>query len=103
MHNDLGVLITVISDADIRRCKTCWMGQQRHQVPHATWRELIEQGDAFKDIMQRIIFPARFEDATPSECKVICMWYEGTMRTPTYVTFDGEEYPKVQLDSSFIS
>ena len=77
MHDDLKVPITVISDADIARCENLWMGQLRHQVPHATWRELIEQGEGCKDTMQRIIFPARFEDAMPSECRVICMWYEG--------------------------
>ena len=64
------------------------------------WRQ---QGEAFKDIMQRIIFPARFEDATQSECEVICMCYEGTKRTLAHVTFDGEEYPQVQLDCSFFS
>ena len=73
MHDTLKVPITFISDADINYCKTWWMGQRRHQVPHATWRELIKQGEAFKDIMQRIIFPDRFEDAMPSECEVICM------------------------------
>ena len=57
--------------------------------------EFIEQGETFKEIMQRIIFPTTFEDATPSECEVICMWYEGTRRTLTYVMFDGEEYPRV--------
>ena len=45
------------------------------------------------DILQRIKFSARFEDAMPSECEVIHMWYEGINRTLTYVTFDGEEYP----------
>ena len=95
MHNSLKVPITVIRNADIMGCKNCWMGQWRHQVPHATWGELIEQGEAFKDILQRIIFQARFEDAMPSKCKVICMWYERTMRTLTYVVFDGEEYPRV--------
>ena len=55
--------------------------------------ELIEQGEVFKDIMQRIIFPARFEDVMPSECEVIHLWYERTMRTLTYVTYDGEEDP----------
>ena len=74
--------------------QTCWVDQWHHQVPHATWGELIEQGEAFKDIMQRIIFPARFEDTMPSECKVRCMWYEGTMRTLTHVTFDGEDDSK---------
>ena len=69
------------------------MGQQQHQVPHATWRELTEQGEVFMDILQRIIFSARFEDAMPSQCEVIYMWYEGINRTLTYVTFDGEEYP----------
>ena len=103
MHDTLKVPITIISDTDITYCKTCWMGQQRPQVPHATWRELIEQGEVFKHIMQRIIFPGRFEDATPSKCKVIHMWYEGTMRTLTYVTFNGEEYPQVCLDSRFFS
>ena len=95
MCNDLKVPITIISDADIARCENHWVGQWRHQVPHATWGELIQQGKAFKDIMQRIIFPARVLDATPSACEVICMWYEGTMRTPTYIPFNGEEYPHV--------
>ena len=73
---------TIVSDADIAYCATCWMGQQR------------QQAEAFKDIMQRIIFPTRFEDAMQSECEVICMWYEGTKRTPTYVIVDGENIPE---------
>ena len=76
MCNTLKVPITVMSDTDIAHCETHWMGQQRHWVPYATWRELIEQGEVFKDRMQRIAFPARFEDALPSECEVVCMWYE---------------------------
>ena len=103
MYDALTVPITIVSEADIARCKTCWMGQKSHLVPHTTWRELIEQGDAFKDIMQRIIFTARFEDAMPSECEVILMWYEETKKSLTSATFAGEEYPRVQLDSSFIS
>ena len=93
MHDNLKVLITIISNADITRCGNHWMGQFRHQVPHATWRELIEPGEAFKDIMQKIVFPARSEDATPTKYKVICMWYEGTTRTLTYVMFNREEDP----------
>ena len=34
------------------------------------------------------------EDAMPSECEIICMWYEGTTRTMTYVMFNGEEDPR---------
>ena len=54
----------------------------------------------FKDILQRIIFPARFEDAAPAECEIICMWYEGTKRADPYVIFDGK-YPRAQLNHSF--
>ena len=57
--------------------------------------EHIEQGEAYKDIMQRIIFSARLKDAMPSECEVIHMWYEETMRTLTYDMFNGEKYPQV--------
>ena len=95
MCNAFKVPITVISNADIAICKNHWVGQWSHQVPHATCRELNEQGEVLKDIMQRIISPARFEDSMPSECKVICTWYEGTTRTTTYVMFDGEEDPRV--------
>ena len=86
MHDALRVHITVVDDADITYCETWWMGQWQHQVPHGTWRELIEQGEVLMDILQRIIFSVRFEDARPSECKVICMWYDRINRTPTYVT-----------------
>ena len=104
MCNTLKVPITIVSDADITYCEICMMGQSRGIKFHMQrGGELIEQEEAFMDVMQRIIFPARFEDAMPSKCKVICMWYEGTKRAPTYVTFNGEEYPQVQLDSSFFS
>ena len=62
MHDALKAPITVISDTDIVRCENCWVGEQRPQVPHATWGELIEQVEALKDIMERIIFTIRFED-----------------------------------------
>ena len=65
VHNALKVPITIVSDADIARCENHWVTKWSHQVPHATWGELTEQGEAFKDIMQRIIFLARFEDSTP--------------------------------------
>ena len=55
------------------------------------------------DILQGIIFPARFEDAMPSECVVICMWYDGLDKAQTYVTFNGDEYPRVQVDHSSYS
>ena len=92
MHNTLKVPITVVSNADITSCAACWMGKWQYKAPYATWRELNEKMS--KDILQRIIFQARFEDATPPKYEIICMWYEGTKRTLTYVIFDGE-YPRV--------
>ena len=89
VHDALKVPITIISDADIAYYTAHWMGQQKYKVPHATCRELTEEGKMFKDTLQRIIFTARFEEAMPPKCKLICIWYEGTKRTLTYVIFDG--------------
>ena len=61
--------ITVVSNADIAYCATCWTGQWQDKAPYATWREHTEEGKVFKDILQRIIFPARFEDTIPPKCK----------------------------------
>ena len=62
-------------------------------VPHETIWELSKQGKLFKDILQRVILPAQFEDATPSECEIICMWIDGLKNAVTYVTFDGHKEP----------
>ena len=103
MHNSLVVPITVISDTDLNCSETIYMGQWQHQVPHETFKELSKQGKVFKDILQRIILTARFEDATPPKCEIICMWYEGLNKTPTYVTFDGNEHSRFKLDCSSYS
>ena len=95
MHNILKMPITIVSNADITNCKTLWMGQWRHRVPYAIWRKLTEQGHVFTEKLKRTIFPARFENAMPSECEVICMWYDRINRALTYVTFDGDKYPRV--------
>ena len=100
MCDTLKVPITIISFADITSCTTCWTGQWKYKVPYATWMELTEEGKVFKDVQQTIIFPARFGDAMPPECEIICIWYEGTKRILTYVIFNGQ-YPRVQLDCSF--
>ena len=47
--------------------------QPQYQVPHETFRELSKQTKVFKDILQRILLTARFEDATPPKCKIIHM------------------------------
>ena len=100
MCDALKVPITIVSNADIAYSTTHWTGQWQYRVSYATWRELTEEGKVFKDILQRIKFPARFEEAMPPKCEIICMWYEGTKRTLTYVIFNGE-YPRAQLDHSF--
>ena len=89
MHNALKVPITIISNAHIDSCATCWMGEQKYKPQYATWRGLTEEAKVFKDILQRVIFTARFEDAMTGECEIICMWYEGTKRTETYVSSMG--------------
>ena len=66
-------------------------------------KELCKQGKVFRDILQRIILTARFEDATPPECDVIHMWYEGLNKAATYVMFNGNEYPRFKLDHSSYS
>ena len=71
--NTLVVPITVMSDDNLNHCKAIYLGQQQHQVTHETLKDLFKQGKVFRDILQRIIFTARFEDATPPNCKVICM------------------------------
>ena len=103
MHEILVVPITIMSDADMNHCEAIYLGQWQHQDPHETWKELFQQGKVFKDILQRIIFPARFEDAMPPECKGICMWYDGLNKAENYVTFKGDEYLRVQVDHSFYS
>ena len=44
MHNALKVPISVVSEADIMRSKNCCEGQWSHQVPHATWGNLVNKG-----------------------------------------------------------
>ena len=51
---------------------------------------LPEEVRLFKGIMQRIVFSARFEDATPSKCEIKCTWYEHTQKAESYVVFDGQ-------------
>ena len=63
--------------------------------------DLLKKGKCLRIYCRELYsFPARFEDAMPPKCEIICMWYEGTKTTLTYIIFDGE-YPRVQLDHSF--
>ena len=48
MCDALQVPITILSDADITRCENHWVGQQRHQVPHATWGNLLNKGKCLR-------------------------------------------------------
>ena len=62
--------------------------------------ELSEQGELFKDILQRVILTAQFEDATPSECEIICMWIDGLKNKVTFVMFNRCRHPRLKLDCS---
>ena len=103
MHDTFVIPITIISDANLNHCKTLYLGQWQHQVQHEALNECCKQGKVFRDILQRIILTARFEDTTPPECEVICMWYEGLSKTATYAMFNRNEYPRFKLDCSSYS
>ena len=45
-------------NADLNWCIAIYISLWQHQVPHETFRELSEQGELFKDILQRIILTA---------------------------------------------
>ena len=62
--------------------------------------ELSEQGELFKDILQRVILTALFKDATPSKCKIICMWIDRLKNEVTFVMFNGHRHPRLKLDYS---
>ena len=91
---------TYLNDGNLNFCVHTYIKLQLHQVPHETIRELSKQGKLFKDILQRVILPAQFEDARPSGCKIICMWIDGLKNTVTYVMFDRHREPQLKLEYS---
>ena len=74
----------------------------QHQVPEGTFREQSEHGELFKDILQRVILPVQFEAATPSKCKIICMWIDGLKNAMAYVAFNGQCEPRLKIEHSFV-
>ena len=88
MHDALAVPTPNLNKGNINCCISRYVTMWQHQVPYGTFMELSKQGELFKDILQRVILPAQFKAATPSECKVICMWIEGLKNMPAYVKFD---------------
>ena len=86
MHDILKVPITDIDEYTINFGCICWAckppsGFFLGGLP----REVRD----FKDILEQIIFMARFQDATPAECKIIHTWYKWTMKIQSYIDFDG--------------
>ena len=100
MCDTLVVPTTILSDADLNHCIAVYISLQQHQVPHETFKELSKQGKLLKDLLQRIILTARFEDATPPESKIIHMLIAGLNNAVTYVMFDGHRHPRFKLDCS---
>ena len=93
MHNALAVPTTDLSEHNINQCIAKYVTKGQHQVPYRTFKELPQQGELFQDILQRIIFPAQFEAATASKCKVIHMWIEGLKKALANVKLDGQPEP----------
>ena len=73
---------------------------QQCQVPHKTFKELSQQGELLKDILQRIILPAQFKAATASKCEFICMWIEGLGIALAFVKLDGQPEPRLKIECS---
>ena len=58
VHDALAVPTTNLSESNINGCVGEDVTKQQCQVPHETFKELYQQGELFKDILQRIILPA---------------------------------------------
>ena len=75
---------------------------QQHQVPYGTFKELSEQRELIKDILQRVILPAKFEAATPSKSKFICMWIDALKNAVAYVMFYWHHKPTLKIEHSIV-
>ena len=58
INQDLAVPTTDLCECDINSCVGEHVAKQPCQVPHETFKELSQQADLFKDILQRIILLA---------------------------------------------
>ena len=93
---------TNLNDGNLNCCICRYVKLQQHQVLHETIRELSKQGELSKDILQRVILPAQFEDATPSECTIIYIWIDGLKNAVAYVTFNRHSEPRLKLEHSLV-
>ena len=98
----LVVPATSLNEDDINCCICRYVTMQQHQVPEGTFRILSEQGEVFRDILQRVILPAQFKAATLSECKIICMRIDGLKNAVAYVTFDRQCEARLKIDHCFV-
>ena len=89
---------TDLNDGNLNFCICRYIKLWQYQVPDETSMELSEQGELFKDILQRVILTAQLEDATPSEFKIICMWIDGLKDEVTWVMFNGCRESRLKLD-----
>ena len=85
----------IFACADILNC-----GGIKFQMKHP-WN-FPKQGEVFKDILQRVILTAGFEDTTPSECEIICMWMDGLKDEVTSVMFNGHRETRLKLDCNLV-
>ena len=88
------------SNGNLSLCVCRYIELRWQQVLDETSMELSEQGELFKDIRQRVILTAQFEDATPSKCKIICMWIDGLKNKVFWVMFNRCREPRLKLHCS---
>ena len=93
IHAALAVPTTDQNNGDLNCCIHRYIELRWHQVLDETSTEWSEQGELFKEILQRVILPTQFKAATPSKCKIICMWIDGLHAKVTWVTSMGTGNP----------
>ena len=96
----LAVPTTDLSECDINQCIGEYVTKWQCQVSYRTFKELSQKGELFKDILQRIILPARFKAATASKCEVIHMWIKGLRKAPAFAKLDGQPKPRLKIEHS---
>ena len=94
---------TYQNDGNLNFCICRYIKLWWYQVLDETSMELSKHGELFKGILQSVILvilTARFEDATPSECKIICMWIDRLHDKVTWVMFNRHREPRLKLEHS---
>ena len=77
MRDALAVPTTDLNESDIDRCISGYGTMWKHQVTYGTYKQLSEQGELFKDILQRVILLAQFEACHHKNAKLYACGLKG--------------------------